>query len=293
LRRGPEASLRGRLAPICVAGLLLTSLGCASVASASAPSFCQERYVRDYAAPLSRMPHHRPPPEGELPFGPRNFGIHRIDRTPLALDGSRFGYRFGGKHEGARVLDLGWRATAVARAVDARGRVRRVVGERRWRAHRITDLDALEIAFPADHPGYFRVDLRIATLDGSRRVAYRDYFRVLRRSHDVGIKVSAESTRPGEAVWGALVNPGAGQVATRSYLDLERAEGEGWVRVPVPPSPGSVMAHHVLIGPGEAGLCQRFDVPADAIPGSYRFSAPVNLDTRKRVRVTGPFVVAP
>jgi hypothetical protein len=292
-RRGPEVSLRRRLAPICIAGLLLTSLGCASLASAASPSFCHERFVRDYAAPLSSMPRQHPPPEGELPFGPRNFGIHRIGRTPLSLDGGHFGYRFGGKNEGARVLDLSWRATAVARSVDARGRVRHVVGERRWRADRIKDLDALEIAFPADHPGYYRVDLRIGTLDGRRRVAYRDYFRVLRRSDDFGIKVSAVSARPGESVWGALVNPGAGQIATRSYLDLERAEGDGWVRVPAPPSPGSVMAYHVVIGPGEAGLCQRFDVPADAIPGSYRFSAPVNLDTGKRIRVTGPFEIAP
>jgi hypothetical protein len=272
----------------------LASLLCAPVAAAEAPSFCRERYVRDYEAPLREMPHQHPPPRGELPFGPRNFGIHRINLTPLAFEGSRFGYRFGGKNEEHRVLDMNWRATAVARVVDPRGHVRRIVGERRWRVERVKDLDPLELAFPADHPGFFRVDLRIATLDGRRHVAYRDYFRVLRRSNDVGIRVSAESVRPGETVWGLLENPGAGQLSTRGYLDLERADGDAWVPVPLPPTPRSVMGAGWIIGPGEVGWCQRFDVPADAVPARYRFSTPVNLaNTQKQVTVTGPFVVAP
>lgn len=294
LRRGPEGSLRRRPPPICLAGLLLASLLCAPSAAAEAPAFCHERYVRDYEAPLREMPRQNPPPEGELPFGPRNFGIHRIDRTPLAFEGSRFGYRFGGKHEGARVLDLDWQASATARVVDAHGRVKRVVGSRHWRVHRVKDLDPLEIAFPADHPGFYRIDLRIATLDGRRHVAYRDYFRVLRRSNEVSIRVSAESVRPGESIWGLLQNRGAGQLSTRGYLDLERADGDAWVPVPLPPTPRSVMGANWLIGPGEVGWCRRFDVPADAVPGPYRFSTPVNLaNTQKQVTVTGRFSVAP
>jgi len=293
-RRGPSGSLRRQSAPICIAGSLLVGLLFAPLAWAEAPSFCRERYVRDYEAPLREMPRLRPPPEGELPFGPRNFGIHRIGRTPLALQGSRFGYRFGGKNEGARVLNLNWRATAVTRVVDANGRPKRLIGTRRWRVHRAKDLEPLQLAFPAAHPGFYRVDLRIATLDGRRHVAYRDYFRVLRRSNEVGIRVSAERVWPGEVVWGLLENPGAGQLSTRGYLELERAEDEAWVPVPVPASPRSVMGFGWIIGPGEVGFCQRFDVPADAVPGNYRFSTRVNLaNTQKRVTVTAPFVVAP
>lgn len=293
-RRGPEGSRRRRLAPVWIVGVLLAALACAPAAAAEAPSFCRERLVRDYEAPLREMPHQHPPPQGELPFGPRNFGIHRIDRSPLAFEGSRFGYRFGGKHERARVLSLDWRAFAIARAVDASGRVKRTIGTRRWRVHRIKDLEPLEIAFSADHPGFYRVDLRIVTLDGRRHVAYRDYFRVLRRSNQVEIEVSAESVRPGETVWGLLENPGAGQLSTHGYLDLERAEGNAWAPVPLPPSPESVMGVTWLIGPGEVGHCQRWDVPADAPPGAYRFSTQVNLaNTQKKVTVTGPFTVAP
>jgi hypothetical protein len=293
-RRGPEGSPRRRPALALIAGVLLASLVCAPAALAEAPSICQERLVRDYEAPLREMPRQHPPPQGELPFGPRNFGIHRIDRSPLALEGSRFGYRFGGKNEGVRVLNLNWRASAVVRVVDADGRVKRMIGARRWRIHRVKNLETLEIAFPADHPGFYRVDLRIVTLDGRRHVAYRDYFRVLRRSNDVEIEVSADSVRPGETIWGLLENPGAGQLSTRGYLDLERAEGGAWAPVPVPPSPESVMGVTWLIGPGEVGHCQRWDVPAAASPGAYRFSTPVNLaNTQKKVTVTKSFTVAP
>jgi hypothetical protein len=293
-RRGPEGSPWRRLAPVWVAGVLLASLVCAPVAAAEAPPFCHERLVRDYEAPLRELPHRHPPPQGELPFGPRNFGIHRIDRSPLAFEGSRFGYRFGAKNERARVLNLNWRVSAVARVADASGRVKRAYGVRRWRVHRVKDLEPLEIAFPAVHPGFYRVDLRIATLDGRRHLAYRDYFRVLRRSNDVEIEVSAESVRPGETVWGLLENPGAGQLTTHGYLGMERLEGAAWVSVPLPPTPESVLGVTWLIGPGEAGGCQRWDVPADASPGAYRFSTPVNLaNTRKKVTVTGPFTVAP
>jgi len=291
-RRGPSGSPRRRLAPICIAGLVLASLVCVPAAAAEAPPFCRERFARDFEAPLREMPRLHPPPEGELPFGPRNFGIHRIDRSPLALEGGHFGYRFGGKHERARVLDLGWRALAIAYAVDQRGRVQRLVGKRHWHVGRIKDLEKLELAFPADHPGFFRVDLRIATLDGRRHVAYRDYFRVLRRSNEVTIAVSAESVHPGEAIWGLLENAGAGQLSTPGYLSLEREEGGAWVPVPIPPTPESVMGVRWGVGPGEVGRCQRLDVPSDAIPGTYRFSTPVNLaNTGKQVTATGRFLV--
>jgi hypothetical protein len=294
-RRGPEGSRR-RLAPICLAAALLASLVCVPglAAAAEAPSFCRERFVRDYEAPLREMPHLRPPPQGELPFGPRNFGIHRIDRTPLVLQGSRFGYRFGGKNEGSRVLDLRWRATAVARLVSREGRVRRVVGKRRWRVERVKDLEKLELAFPAEHAGFYRVDLRLATLGGRRHVAYRDYFRVLKRSNDVLIELSGDSVHRGEPVWGALEYPGAGNLTSRGYLEVEREEEGTWVPVPRPPSARSVAGWNWLLSSGEIGYCDRFDVPPDAAPGTYRFSTAVNLaNTQKKVRVTAPFAVVP
>ncbi|MGN6276642.1 MAG: hypothetical protein ACTHNP_12050 [Solirubrobacterales bacterium] len=294
-RRGRKSLPRRWGAPVCIAGLALASLLWAGTAGAAErPAFCEERYARDYEAPLREMPLRHPPPEGELPFGPRNFAIHRIDRVPVVLEGSHFGYRFGGKNEGFRVVDLGWRVSATAWVVDADGHKKRLLGVRRWSARKVKDLDSLELAFPADHPGFYRVDLRIATLDGHRHVAYRDYFRVLRRSNDVGIRVSVESVQPGETIWGLLENPGAGQLSTPGYLNLERVEGDGWVPVPLPPTPRSVMGVRWIIGPGEVGWCQRFEVPADAFPADYRFSTSVNLaNTQKQVMVTGPFVVAP
>jgi hypothetical protein len=150
------------------------------------------------------------------------------------------------------------------------------------------------LAFPAEHPGFYRVDLRIASLDGRRHVAYRDYFRVLRRSNDIAIALSAESVHPGESIWGALEYPGAGNLSTRGYLGVERDEGGTWVPVPQPPTARSVAGWNWLLSSGEIAHCDRFDVPLDAVPGTYRFSTPVNLsNTQEKVTVAAPFTVAP
>ena len=295
-RRGPKGSPRRRWAPVCVAGAFLVALLCtAAPAAAAPPAFCLEPYARDYEAPLREMPRQDPPPEGELPFGPRNFVIHRIDRSPVALEGSRFGYRFGAKNESFRVLDLNWRARATALAVSPNGRVRRVVDSRQWRVRRVKDLDPLQIAFPAEHPGFFRIDLRLATLDGRKRASYREHFRVLRRSTDVAIRLNGESFRPGEAVFGLIENRGAGKIIVPGWLELERAEGAAWAKVPQPPSPEFVMRDRWWMWPGEAARCHRFDVPAGTAPGRYRFSASAYVVNEQRRRtIAAEFqVVAP
>lgn len=292
--RGPEGPSRCRRVPLWLVGLSLASLFYAPGASAERPAFCGERYARDYEAPLRGMPRQHPPPQGELPFGPRNFSIHRIDRTPVVLEGSHFGYRFGGKNEGHRVLDLGWSVSATAWVVDADGHGRRRLGTRRWRARRAKDLDPLQLAFPAERPGFFRVDLRFSTLSGHTLAAYRDYFRVLRRRTDIGIRTGGEGFHPGEAVYGLLENLGAGKVIVPTSLDVERAEGSSWVEVPQPPSPESVMGGTWWLESGEAARCHRFDVPPGAPSGSYRFSASVYVvNEQRRETVTAPFQIAP
>lgn len=293
-RRGLDGSPRRRGALLCLAGVVLAGLVAAPVAAAEAPAFCRERFARDYEAPLRDMPGLRPPPEGELPFGPHNFGIHRIGGRPIALEGAAFGYRFSGKNDPYRVVDLGWHVKATFRAVDGKGRVRRLLGVREWRVGRVRELGSLQLSFPAKHPGFFRVNLRFETLSGRRLGSYRDYFRVLRRSTDVGLRLSGESFHPGEAVFVEIANRGAGTISGQGGLELERDEGGAWASVPLPPTPESVRDIRWLIGPGEAGGCERQELPADLLPGSYRFSAPVFVvNERKKRDLQAQFDVAP
>jgi hypothetical protein len=256
----------------------LCGLGAASAASAGVrPPICEQHYARDYAAPLRAMPGAHPPPQGELPFGPRNFGIHRIERTPVALMGSHFGYRFSAKNAGYRVIDLGWRVSATLRSVDRGGRAERILGSRRWSARRVKDLNPLQIAFPATRPGFFRIDLSFTTLSGRRLASFRDYFRVLKRSIDVDITAEPKVVHPGEPVFGLVENRGAAKATVDGFLEVERLEAGGWVGVPQPPNPLLVTGAQWWLESGEASRCYRFDVPADAPAGTYRFSASTRI----------------
>lgn len=299
-RRGRSLRSRRWGAPGCIAVALASALlaclpaGVAAESPPVPPEMCGREFVRDYGAPLQAMPGADPPPQGELPFGPRNFGIHRVNRSQLPLEGSNFGYRFSSKNAGSRVLQLGWRAVATFRRVSPAGGPRRVVAVRSWQVRSVKDLSELELAIPADRAGFFRVDLHLATLGGRTLARYRDYFRVLRRSNDVGVAVSAPAFRPGEAAYGQVANAGAGMIIFPVFLEVERFDGNAWVEVPQPPSPASVADERLLMSSGEAGRCHRFDVPLDASPGLYRFLASVYVtNLQKRQTVTAQFQVQP
>lgn len=294
-RRGPSGPPRRRLVPICVAGVLLAILFCAAApAGAAAPALCVEDYARDYGARLGEMPRQDPPPEGELPFGPRNFSMYRPEMTPVVLEGSNLGYRFAAKNGEGRTFHLGWTLRAVLNSVDSDGRFKRVVAKKRRRVDVVDDLDQLALTFPAKHSGHYRTDVRIRDLDSGRSVSYREHWRVLERSVDIDLTVSAESLHRGESVYGLVQNPGASRIFAPGYLDLQRWEGGGWVEVPQPLTPAAVMRGDWWIEPGENAPCHRYDVPAAATPGLYRFvAAPYAVELQRRVTVTRSFAVAP
>lgn len=296
-RRGPSGSPRRRWAPVCVAGVLLVALLCAAAPAAAAaeePSFCVERYAHDYGERLGEMPRQDPPPEGELPFGPRNFSIYRPELTPVVLEGSNLGYRFAAKNGEGRTFHLGWTLRAVLNSVDSDGRFKRVLAKKQRRVDIVDDLDQLALTFPAKHSGHYRIDVRIRDLDSGKSVSYREHWRVLERSVDIDLTVSATHFHRGESVYGLVQNPGASRIFAPGYLDLQRYEGGGWVEVPQPLSPAAVMKEDWWIEPGENAPCHRYDVPADATPGLYRFVASAYaVELQRRVTVTQPFAVAP
>jgi hypothetical protein len=300
--RRPLGRVARRLSnPLVLALLVFPALAGAAGGESSPEStsgFCKRRLAVDYAAPLAGMPGAHPVPEGELPFGPRNFGIHTIGhiigRPHVALAGSNYGYTFAGKNEPYRMLDLGWHLKATAWAVDRNGRARRELGTRGWQVTKIKELSKLQVAFPATRPGFVRVDVRISTLSGRTLGAYRDYFRILKPSNDVRLAVEDASVHPGERAVGLVENRGAGNLSSVSaFLEVKHFTGGAWMTVPQPASPQSILPYGFFLAPGENARCYGFDVPADAEPGRYRFSASAFVGNLKRkVTVTGTFVVA-
>jgi hypothetical protein len=273
--------------------VVLMALVCAAGAAGDT-GFCKARYALDYAAPLREMPGSRPPPEGELPFGPRNVSVYMPDRAAVVLEGSAVGYQIASKNPYARVLRLNWDVRATLRAVDRQGRVKRVVDQRRRRLGTIKGSDDLKFLFPAEHPGFYRVDLRFRRLGGARLGAYRGYFRVLKRNVDVRLVTSGSVFHPGETVYGHVENRGASRITAPVFLDVERYEAGGWVAVEQPVSPNSIRRPNWWLDPGEISGCHGFTIAAATAPGAYRFivSAYLNELQGRRVR-TAPFRVEP
>lgn len=270
---GKQKGKRTRGAVVALAALLALALAPAS-ASAVAPAFCKGRMVRDDARPLRHMPGEHPPPEGELPFGPRNLSMYALNfGAKVVLDGSHLGYRFAAKGGNARVLHLNWDVRAVLKRVDRRGRVLGLDGAVHRRLGEVEGLEDLQFSFPA-HPGLYEVDISFQTLAGRKLASYSEHFRVVPRRVKLRVAVSGDTFKAGETAYARVLNLGTVPAILRPSLPVDREEGGAWIRVAEPPvSKESIEEFRWTVGGGQASPCVAFQIPVDAAPGSYRFTS--------------------
>lgn len=250
----------------------LLVLAPASAATAATPPFCKGRVVRDDARPLARMPAEKPPPEGELPFGPRNLSMYRLNfGSKVVLDGSHLGYRFAAKGGQARVLRLNWDVRSVLRRVDRDGRVLETVDTLHMRLDEVKGVDLLQFPFGA-HPGLYRIDFVFRTLDGRKLASYNEYFRVVPRRVKLRLAINRDAFKPGETAYARVLNLGTVPVALRPGFVVNREENGGWARVlALPASEQSIDDFRWTLAGGQASPCVAFPIPADAAAGAYRF----------------------
>jgi hypothetical protein len=255
-------------------GLVLAGLAVSpSLAGASGPRFCDERVAHDYAKPFERMAPESPPPEGELPFGPRNLSMYRLNfGTRIVRDGGHLGYRFAAKDAGKRSLHLNWNVDAKLWAIDAGGRPVRLTGERHGSFGYVRHRSLPQFAFPA-HTGLYRFDITFRSLDGRLLRAYNEYFRVVSGRVGVRLAVGRSTFHPGETVYVQARNFGTEDVLVAARIPVERKVGSEWVTVPQPPSTSITQRSNWWLGIGEAAPCSKFRIPLDALPGAYRFAA--------------------
>jgi hypothetical protein len=245
-----------------------------TASGASLPAFCRGHIVRDDERLLDRMPPQKPPPEGELPFGPYNLSMYPLNfGAKVVLDGSHLGYRFAAKGGGRRVLHLNWDVRAVLRMVDGSGRVLSTVDTTRRRLGKVEGLDLLQFSFPAN-PGLYRIDISFRNLSDRKLASYWEYFRVVPRRVKLRLAINESTFRPGETAYARVLNLGTVAVALRPGLPVEQAVGAEWVRLPQPPVPAEEVEEFrwTLIG-GEASPCVAFPIPPDAVPGPFRFTS--------------------
>jgi hypothetical protein len=268
---------------------------------AVAAPFCDGTVARDYEAPFRRMPPERPPPEGELPFGPRNMSMFRVDWRSIALRGGNLGYRFGAKDAGVRTLRLNWDVTARLIAVDAAGRPRREVGRERERFASVGGYDERgydlpEFVFPAERVGLYRLDLSFRNLHGRALGRYREYFRVVPRTVKMDLRLSAAEFHPGETAYARVADLGTNGMNVPFRYSVERLEGTAWVSAGVTVTPGDALSPEEgwWMQGGEAAPCTEYAIPLDAEAGRYRMSTSVQpFGSRRHRLLTAGFSVGP
>lgn len=268
---------------------------------AAATPFCDEAVARDYEAPFRRMPAVRPPPEGELPFGPRNMSMFRVDWRNVVLRGGNLGYRFGAKDAGTRTLRLNWDVTARLVAVDAAGHPGGEVGRERKRFTTVSGYDERgyelpEFVFPAKRVGLYRLDLSFRSLHGKVLGNYREYFRVVPRTVKMDLRLSAAEFHPGETAYARVEDLGTTGMNVPFRYAVERLAGTVWVGVGEATTPGDALSpeENWWIQGGEAAPCTEFPIPANAESGRYRVSASVQpFGSRRHPRLSATFSLGP
>lgn len=284
------------LLAVLVIGLLASDGGVAA-----AKPFCGGDIARDYEAPFQRMPPVRPPPEGELPFGPRNMSMFRVDWRSVVLRGGDLGYRFGAKNAGTRTLRLNWDVAARLIAVDVRGRPIREVGQERKRFTSVGGYDERgydlpEFIFPAKRVGLYRFDLSFKSLRGRAIGRYREYFRVVPRTVKMDLRLSSTEFHPGETAYARVANLGTNGMNVPFRYAVERLDGAAWVGAGVTTTPGDALSpeENWWMQGGELVPCTEYAIPLDAKPGRYRVRTSVQpFGSRRHPSLTAGFSVKP
>jgi hypothetical protein len=277
--------LRWRCHLVALAAFALVLLGTAAPAEAS--GFCDTQVVRDYTKALKRLPS-VPAPPGRLNFGPARVFLGRAGIGPLQLGPAERGFNLSYapyEAEATRPTGrLGWHVTARLVKFDRRGRrlgqpqeVERLV-KRLWP---VND-NHHGLGFTFDVPGkpaLYRLELVFENGRGERLARFGERFRVLRPSLDVDFFLNRATFRRGETVRAWLVNRGAAFLNFGLGQTIEYFDGAAWTSPPVWTSSGPIPAIGLSAFPGTKTSCWSTRIPADAVPGTYRFAKTVDYAT--------------
>jgi hypothetical protein len=267
---------RRALALVTVVGSGVALLATASASAA----FCDTTVVRNYAAPLEKLPAIRTlktSPAG-LPFGPPGLRLVKTAFVQLTKpvyvpgEGPRprpVGFRLVNETtERPGRAELNWTVSAQLTVLSDGSTV---LGKK---IKRVSVLPkggkrSLTFAMPED-PGNYLVQIEFHDAAGKRLGRYGSYFRVVKPTQDTHITLSAASVRPGEALSACVENFGTSAITYGLGFTIESLSGSTWSRSSISPS-GAIPAIGLLTGPGEASRAGDFAVPANAPPGQYRY----------------------
>lgn len=245
--------------------------------------FCEGAKVRNYEAPLDRLPPVRHAPEGEdLPFGPRNMSIYQSAFSRVIVGEGGFGYRFFDDTYGIREkVNLDWDVKTTLSQIDRRGEVQRQIDGEDQFFGVVEDIG--EMNFWLDAPrrlGLYRYDIEFRDhASGALLGRYSEYLRVVKPTFHAGIAVNRDRVPPGQMVLARVENRGTGWISFGLEYKVQRLEGGSWVEQDL--GVDGWLLPLILMPGGQSGWCMPYRVPADASPGRYRFVKGLGFSGRR------------
>ena len=264
-------------------GVLLMGLWAAT--SSAEADFCETEVLHDYRKPLKRLPAVPAPPLDErLDFAPARTYLGSFSNGPLQVGPGKRGFSLGySPYEQSpppsRRLD--WQITSrlvmVDRSGSPIGRPRQI--EKQVKRLWPDDENHHRLAFAFEVPGkpaLYRLEIVFKNKGGKRLARFGEHFRVLRPSLNLDFFLNGTSFRRGETVQAWLVNRGVTFLSFGLGKRIEYWNGTSWTFPPVKFPGGPVLAIGLNLGPGERTTCWSTAIPADAMPGTYRFVTDVD-----------------
>jgi hypothetical protein len=279
-----------------------------SLGKALSPNaFCSSPGPHDYAAPLAKLPTIDKVPArskrrgvGNLPFGPGTVEMYVDTEGPVIVRPDHFGYGFWDvgfeRNEPERHPTLDWLVTAQLVALDSTGEVSEEFDHSHVNIDRINDAyqPSLNLKVP-DRVGFYRYDIQISDSAGNQLGNYSEYLRVVPPSVRVRLGINGRRFRQGQTVATRPEELGTELITFGADFQVQRRSNGAWRRYP-PMTPNAWAAWLGGIGPGSAGRCSSFRVPAGTPHGHYRVVKRVGTSFGREpslsLTLTAPFSVA-
>jgi hypothetical protein len=263
----------------------------------TAPSavFCGSPVVDNYRATIEKLkPIPAVPEGGVLPFAPEGLTLGITGPQGILVGGSTsVGLRL--TNAAATTPRLKWVVLERLIRFSADGTKIQPAGLKRIDLRQLPAGKHRGLTFPLSAtPGIYSLEITIQNHRGRLLGRYGEYVRVVARTVDVGVTLSAyDNVVPGAYIESCFENHGSASVAPTG-TNLERFDGSTWRPVTVPTGPQYAPAQTPILrilGPGEAERIATL-VPPNAKPGLYKLNATGNvIDNGEPVTISAEFGV--
>ncbi|HEX4670515.1 MAG TPA: immunoglobulin-like domain-containing protein [Solirubrobacterales bacterium] len=269
--------MRRRFSALVVAAIAALSLVAAIpalgvVAYETAPaSFCRPTVLRDYLAPLDRLPKlHSPGPSGRLGFGPRSIRIQAL--PSLLVGGGTIGYKLF-LSKGAPAQHPDWTVVTTLERVNWRGRPAETHNHARRHVITISKSHGAGEEFQVNRYAFpYLLTVIFRNQAGKQLGEYGFYFRVVDATANARFGLSAPSYRPGSTVFARIENFGSSPTTYGAPYAIERLESATWIKAPESPKgPWIRPLYRTAAGMTEKE-CHSFWIPPTMPAGRYRIS---------------------